>query len=85
MQTEEELHIFLEYVAGGSVASMVKQYGSLALPIVQRYTAQMFEGLRFLHEQQIAHRDIKAGTRTRNKTQSVRVSELFSSFLSVTA
>lgn len=61
LQTEEELHIFLEYVAGGSVASMVKQYGSLALPVVQRYTVQMFQGLAFLHEQQIAHRDIKAG------------------------
>ena len=60
-KTDVELHIFLEYIAGGSVASLLKNYGALTVPVIQRYAAQMFTGLSFLHAQQICHRDIKGG------------------------
>lgn len=54
-------NIFLEYVAGGSLSSIIKKFGNLndKLVLVQKYTKQILLGLQYLHSRQIAHRDIK--------------------------
>ena len=56
---ERKLHIFQEWVAGGSVKSILDQYGPLSENVVMKYTLQVLHGLKFLHENQIVHRDIK--------------------------
>ena len=53
------LYIILEHIAGGSLASLLKQYGSLPEQLARRYIADTLEGLRFLHAKKIAHRDLK--------------------------
>jgi hypothetical protein len=53
------LNIFLEYVAGGSVASLVKRYGHLSEEVIRQYTKQILIGLQYLHLNMIVHRDIK--------------------------
>ncbi|KAF0505323.1 Pkinase-domain-containing protein [Gigaspora margarita] len=52
-------NIFLEYVPGGSVATMLNNYGPLEEPLIQSFVRQILQGLNYLHEKDIIHRDIK--------------------------
>lgn len=56
---EHMLHIFLEYVPGGSIAAVLQKFGSLSEAAVRAYTKQILEGLGYLHAHKIMHRDIK--------------------------
>eukprot|EP00662_Eupelagonemidae_sp_cell21_P031032 gene31031-biopygen9553 len=55
------LYIFMEFMAGGSVAALARTRGGLPPQVVQRYTAQILAGLAYLHSRSppIVHRDIK--------------------------
>lgn len=46
------LFIFLEYVPGGSIASMLRRFGPFAEELAARYTRQLLAGLAYLHSQQ---------------------------------
>ena len=48
---QDSLFIVLEYVEGGSLADMRKRYGPWPERLVAKYTAQLLEGLDFLHQQ----------------------------------
>lgn len=54
-----ELHIFMEYVPGGSIAKMLKQFGVFNEVLIERYTRQILLGVEYLHGKGIIHRDIK--------------------------
>eukprot|EP00754_Rhynchopus_humris_P015727 Rhum_TRINITY_DN14471_c0_g1::Rhum_TRINITY_DN14471_c0_g1_i1::g.90023::m.90023 len=54
-----QLRIYLEYVDGGSLASVVKQYGRLSEVVCSNYIAQVLHGLQYLHSNRVLHRDIK--------------------------
>nr|AVG22649.1 MAPKKK2 [Plasmodiophora brassicae] len=51
--------VFLEYVPGGSIASIIKRFGKFNENLVRVYTRQILYGLEYLHRHQIMHRDIK--------------------------
>eukprot|EP00668_Euglena_longa_P012262 GGOE01014699.1.p1 GENE.GGOE01014699.1~~GGOE01014699.1.p1 ORF type:complete len:933 (+),score=181.55 GGOE01014699.1:146-2800(+) len=53
------INIFMEYVPGGSIANLLKQFGPLKENVVKSYTSQILEGLMYLHERNVVHRDIK--------------------------
>ena len=55
------LDIYMEFVAGGSVASVVTAYGALGDPVLARFTSQMLRGVAYLHSRNVIHRDIKGG------------------------
>jgi serine/threonine protein kinase len=56
---EEHLNIFLEYVPGGSVASLLSSYGAFEETLVQNFLRQILRGLEYLHAKEIIHCDIK--------------------------
>ncbi|KAF8964044.1 hypothetical protein BDZ97DRAFT_1904602 [Flammula alnicola] len=56
---DEYLNIFLEYVPGGSVTALLRNYGAFEEPLVKNFVRQILQGLDYLHERDIIHRDIK--------------------------
>lgn len=59
-KTDKNYNLFLEYVAGGSVASCLRLYGKFEEPLIQFLTSQVVSGLSYLHSRGILHRDMKA-------------------------
>lgn len=56
---EDTINIFLEYVPGGSVQTMLKSYGPFEEPLIRNFIRQVLIGLSYLHGEDIIHRDIK--------------------------
>ncbi|CAK7890802.1 serine/threonine-protein kinase Bck1p/SLK1/SSP31 [[Candida] anglica] len=52
--------LFLEYVAGGSIALCMKSYGPFEEGLIRFITRQVLLGLEYLHSNGILHRDLKA-------------------------
>ncbi|KAJ9464972.1 Mitogen-activated protein kinase kinase kinase A, partial [Diplonema papillatum] len=51
--------IVMEYVSGGSLDGIIRDFGQLALPVVKKYMGDILNGLAFLHSMNIVHRDLK--------------------------
>ncbi|CAM0904580.1 unnamed protein product [Alopecurus aequalis] len=57
--TEDTLSIYLEYVSGGSIHKLLREYGPFKEPVIRNYTGQILSGLAYLHGRNTVHRDIK--------------------------
>ncbi|RKP18977.1 kinase [Rozella allomycis CSF55] len=53
---ETKLNILLEYVPGGSIASLLNTCGPFEELLMKNFARQMLSGLSYLHEQNIIHR-----------------------------
>ncbi|CAJ1078823.1 serine/threonine-protein kinase PRP4 homolog [Xyrichtys novacula] len=51
--------IFMEYIPGGSIASILHRFGPLPERVLALYTHQILEGVTFLHLNRVIHRDLK--------------------------
>lgn len=72
---QHAMYIFMEYMAGGSVKDQLRQYGPLPHNIIARYSKQIFQGLAFLHQKLIIHRDVKAANILRDIDGNVKLSD----------
>ncbi|CAI9102230.1 OLC1v1000469C1 [Oldenlandia corymbosa var. corymbosa] len=59
VREEVTLNILLEFVPGGSISSLLGKFGSFPETVIKMYTKQLLEGLHYLHQNGIMHRDIK--------------------------
>ena len=55
----DKLVVMCEYMSGGSVASAIRQFGAFDEKAIALHTKQILEGLSFLHENRVCHRDLK--------------------------
>ncbi|XP_022096379.1 uncharacterized protein LOC110982351 [Acanthaster planci] len=53
------VNIFMQYIPGGSIASLLARFGALEEPVFCRYTKQILQGTEYLHAKNVIHRDIK--------------------------
>lgn len=75
VRDKESLHIILEYCENGSLQSILKKFGKFPESLVAVYMAQVLEGLIYLHEQGVIHRDIKGANILTNKDGSVKLAD----------
>ncbi|XP_030209979.1 mitogen-activated protein kinase kinase kinase 1 [Gadus morhua] len=69
-------NLFVEWMAGGSVSHLLNKYGAFKETVVINYTEQLLQGLAYLHENQIIHRDIKGANLLIDSTgQRLRVAD----------
>ncbi|CAG0922611.1 unnamed protein product [Notodromas monacha] len=52
-------NIFSEWMPGGSVAALLEKYGAFSDQVIISYTSQVIQGLAYLHDHQVLHRDLK--------------------------
>lgn len=71
----EYLNIFLEYVPGGSVQTMLNSYGALPEPLVRSFVKQILNGLSYLHNMDIIHRDIKGANILVDNKGTIKISD----------
>ncbi|XP_010419004.1 PREDICTED: MAP3K epsilon protein kinase 1-like [Camelina sativa] len=76
-KTKTHLHIILEYVENGSLANIIKpnKFGPFPESLVAVYIAQVLEGLVYLHEQGVIHRDIKGANILTTKEGLVKLAD----------
>ncbi|NXP20961.1 M3K19 kinase, partial [Scytalopus superciliaris] len=56
---ENILSIFMEFVPGGSISSVINRFGPLPEVVLCKYTEQILRGVAYLHANCVVHRDIK--------------------------
>ncbi|KAK3184977.1 hypothetical protein Dsin_032263 [Dipteronia sinensis] len=71
---EKKLYIFLELVTKGSLASLYQKY-HLRDSQVSAYTRQILNGLKYLHDKNVVHRDIKCANILVDASGSVKLAD----------
>jgi Protein kinase domain/PB1 domain/Galactose oxidase, central domain len=61
-QVDHSLNIFLEYVPGGSLRGLLRRFMRFTEPVLRSFTRQILDGLAYLHDHGIVHRDIKGAS-----------------------
>ncbi|KAL1412966.1 Protein kinase of the Mitotic Exit Network [Vanrija albida] len=74
-QDKENLFIVLEYCENGSLQTILKKFGKFPESLVGVYICQVLEGLSYLHDQGVIHRDIKGANILTNKDGSVKLAD----------
>ena len=59
IQEAAHINVFVEWMAGGSIASLLDKHGAFTESVILRYLHQTLLGLDYLHSNGILHRDLK--------------------------
>ncbi|EGR27766.1 hypothetical protein IMG5_189670 [Ichthyophthirius multifiliis] len=74
-QDQEFLYIYMEQMSGGSISSMLKQYGSFDEEVIKIFVKQIVQGLSYLHSLGVVHRDIKGANILSNGNGIVKLAD----------
>ncbi|GBE85072.1 predicted protein [Sparassis crispa] len=74
-KTQQYLYIILEFCENGSLHNICKKFGKFPETLVGVYISQVLEGLVYLHDQGVIHRDIKGANILTNKDGCVKLAD----------
>ncbi|MDB5326673.1 MAG: serine/threonine protein kinase [Phycisphaerales bacterium] len=77
--------LVMEYVAGRTFAELVKQRGTLPVPVAAELVRLAANGLQYMHQQQLVHRDVKPSNLIVTPTGEVKVLDLGLAFFKADA
>ncbi|KAK7709296.1 Protein kinase of the Mitotic Exit Network [Diaporthe eres] len=75
VKSQDCLNIILEYCENGSLHSICKAYGKFPENLVGVYMTQVLQGLQYLHDQGVIHRDIKGANILTTKDGTVKLAD----------
>ena len=75
VRSEKHLNIMLEFIENGSLLTILKKFGKFPETLAAVYTAQILEGLAYLHGEGVIHRDIKAANTLTTKDGEVKLAD----------
>lgn len=75
VKTTANLNIMLEFCENGSLQSICKKFGRFPEPLMAMYTTQVLDGLIYLHNQGVIHRDIKGANILTTKDGHVKLAD----------
>ncbi|KAI0292680.1 hypothetical protein B0F90DRAFT_1920254 [Multifurca ochricompacta] len=75
VKTPEFLYIILEFCENGSLHNICKRFGKFPENLVAVYVSQVLEGLLYLHDQGVIHRDIKGANILTTKDGAVKLAD----------
>ncbi|KAG8969493.1 hypothetical protein FRC03_002354, partial [Tulasnella sp. 419] len=75
VKTRENLFIVLEFCENGSLHNICKKFGKFPENLVGVYISQTLEGLVYLHDQGVIHRDIKGANILTDKMGTVKLAD----------
>lgn len=67
--------MYARYCENGSLHNICKRFGKFPENLVAVYISQVLEGLVYLHDQGVIHRDIKGANILTNKDGSVKLAD----------
>ncbi|KAH9952501.1 hypothetical protein BC827DRAFT_1159698 [Russula dissimulans] len=75
VKTPEYLYIILEFCENGSLHNICKRFGKFPENLVGVYISQVLDGLVYLHDQGVIHRDIKGANILTTKDGAVKLAD----------
>lgn len=72
---EDAFYIYLEYVPGGSIFKILKEFGPLPESVIRIYTRQILSGLAYLHSKNTVHRDIKGANLLADTSGKIKLAD----------
>ncbi|KAK9478709.1 kinase-like domain-containing protein [Lipomyces japonicus] len=75
VKTGSLLYIILEYCENGSLTAICKSFGRFPEHLVSLYIAQVLQGLVYLHDEGVIHRDIKGANILTTKEGIVKLAD----------
>ena len=75
INSNKHLNIVLEYVESGSLSAIAKRFKGFSESLISIYIKQVLQGLVYLHEQGIVHRDIKGANILTTKEGIVKLTD----------
>lgn len=75
IEEEEELHLVMDYATEGDLLAYLKKRGPLKELESFSIMKQIAEGVNYMHENKIAHRDIKLANILKFKDNKVKLAD----------
>ncbi|KAJ3154199.1 MAP/microtubule affinity-regulating kinase 3 [Geranomyces michiganensis] len=74
METKRELHLVLEYASGGEVLDYIVAHQRLKEPEARKFFHEVVSALKYCHERNIVHRDLKAENLLLDSDMHIKIS-----------
>lgn len=76
VKTSQSLNVFLEFCSGGSLRQLYKRLGhGLPEQTIIQYVRAILNGLAYLHDQGVVHRDVKAANVLITESQDIKLAD----------